>query len=1014
MDMMFVDVFETKISFSVVLQEQSCYVNQSLPINYIKWVPYFRNSQIVSLKTVLDLDDHTEPWTIQADVKCKVNKKYFNAVYEFHSEDKLEDSLDLFDVYQLETLKVLPKSKKFDVKVHVKVQKIEGLPVMSTNFFDSSNPKADVEICIDDYVFYAQKNILRQSAVLEKKMKDKSRVLRNVLGMKRIRLTLSNESPRLFLQILQSLYEWRFELTEKNLRMVLETAHRYEVPHVISRCEQFILFQIDRQMAKTLEMTSFRQTMKSWFLKNIFVGKAEEELPLFDCLVEVICWCAHYSMKQLLKRCILNLKSDKEWSQLESNTDFMRLSWVYQLACKELFEKYQTYQMVVGHQVSFPLYENWLENLKEKHNSSSFQWVQQNRHFPLNEITKSSRELDEIRRSVIESHQVQEAIDAEVQSRKCTRDEVVTEVYEILDIMSHKFQLSFVRLFGCAIGKGLQNIFDGVYVNAEHARRIREITKTRPVVFMPSHRTYLDFLLLSVICFEYEIPLPAIAAGMDFMNSPLMGGVLRRCGAFFMRRSFGKDRLYWAVFSEYVQNHLVKADRPVEFFVEGTRSRVGKSLHPKYGLLQIALAPYLKGDVFDITVVPVSMNYDKILEESLYAYELLGFPKPKESTSGLFKARDIFNKNFGRCFITFSDPISVRELFGKRLQSTSFVSQPSSQFVLEENAKRVLRKFGHQVVKANDRNSIITVWPVACMAMLHTLDSNDDEVFTFSALHQHVKYLIDLLEKLDVIVTINQSLGEDLSYYIKLHDDLFHPIAYGDDYELRLKDFPIDKDGFVERDIMKRAVSRLILTTYSNVMIHGVVEIGYLAVIMLQLGLRNIHGIKEKFFELVQLLKREFVCVPEEEEKMFEEALTKLRKSSIIGVSNEKMQIKGIGELETLRDIIMPYICHFHVVLMSILDSQKDALDIPSLVKTTQQEIVRRYELGVGIPVRLSFLSTEPIKNTFYTLLDMKCLEKKGDRYTPIVKDLVEILNKTAQYTGQNGVDEFIVEEAKL
>ncbi|EPB65257.1 hypothetical protein ANCCEY_15680, partial [Ancylostoma ceylanicum] len=89
------------------------------------------------------------------------------------------------------------------------------------------------------------------------------------------------------------------------------------------------------------------------------------------------------------------------------------------------------------------------------------------------------------------------------------------------------------------------------------------------------------------------------------------------------------DRLYWALLSEYVETHIVHSDRPVEFFVEATRSRVGKSLHPKYGLLQIVLEPYLRGKM----VVPVTMNYDKLLEEMLYSYELLGFPKPKESTS---------------------------------------------------------------------------------------------------------------------------------------------------------------------------------------------------------------------------------------------------------------------------------------------------------------------------------------------------------------------------------------------
>jgi glyceronephosphate O-acyltransferase len=133
-----------------------------------------------------------------------------------------------------------------------------------------------------------------------------------------------------------------------------------------------------------------------------------------------------------------------------------------------------------------------------------------------------------------------------------------------------------------------------------------------------------------------------------------IGRLLRDSGAFFIRRSFGNDKLYWAAFSEYVQTLVTAGENPVEFFVEGTRSRTAKSLCPKLGesfpnanaslsflqckwclagLLSVALEPYFTGQVSDVMLVPISISYDRTLEETLYSYELLGVPKPKESTS---------------------------------------------------------------------------------------------------------------------------------------------------------------------------------------------------------------------------------------------------------------------------------------------------------------------------------------------------------------------------------------------
>src|SRR5271156_3450610 len=97
--------------------------------------------------------------------------------------------------------------------------------------------------------------------------------------------------------------------------------------------------------------------------------------------------------------------------------------------------------------------------------------------------------------------------------------------------------------------------------------------------------------------------------------------------------------------------HVKTGSHPIEFFIEGTRSRTGKSLSPKLGFLSIFEELYLKNEIYDIMFIPVSISYSKIIEEELYGYELLGFPKPKESTSGLLKARKILDTNYGDTYV---------------------------------------------------------------------------------------------------------------------------------------------------------------------------------------------------------------------------------------------------------------------------------------------------------------------------------------------------------------------------
>ncbi|KAL7872477.1 hypothetical protein SRHO_G00074600 [Serrasalmus rhombeus] len=137
-----------------------------------------------------------------------------------------------------------------------------------------------------------------------------------------------------------------------------------------------------------------------------------------------------------------------------------------------------------------------------------------------------------------------------------SREAVQEEAALLLEEMAHRLQLGTIRFFAFTLSKAFKALFRGVCVNEEGIQRLQQAIQEHPVVLLPSHRSYMDFLMMSYILYTYDLALPVIAAGMDFISMKFVGEMLRMSGAFFIRRSFGGDKLYWAVFSEYVKTML--------------------------------------------------------------------------------------------------------------------------------------------------------------------------------------------------------------------------------------------------------------------------------------------------------------------------------------------------------------------------------------------------------------------------------------------------------------------------
>lgn len=202
-------------------------------------------------------------------------------------------------------------------------------------------------------------------------------------------------------------------------------------------------------------------------------------------------------------------------------------------------------------------------------------------------------------------------------------------------------------------------LYDGVDVR--HLARLRATTHDRrEVIYLPSHRSHMDYLLVSYILYKEGLALPQIAAGVNLNFWPV-GALLRRCGAFYLRRSFKGDRLYTAVFRAYV-DVLITRGQPMKFYPEGGRSRTGRLLSPKTGMLSMAVTSALGGNGAPAAIVPVYIGYDRVMEVSKYFDELRGTrPKKGESMGNLLRSSSkVLGRKYGRAFVSFGEPIDLQ------------------------------------------------------------------------------------------------------------------------------------------------------------------------------------------------------------------------------------------------------------------------------------------------------------------------------------------------------------------
>ena len=220
----------------------------------------------------------------------------------------------------------------------------------------------------------------------------------------------------------------------------------------------------------------------------------------------------------------------------------------------------------------------------------------------------------------------------------------------------------WIDVFARASRSGSTRGYEQLRLEQAEVEAVRELSLQHPVVFLPTHKSNLDHPVVFRALHEQGLP-PSHTAGGDNMNFFPQGPIARRAGIFFIRRSFKENETYKFVLRSYV-DFLVEKRFPLQWFIEGGRSRSGKLLPPRYGLLSYVVDSYLRGKSDDVILIPVSIAYDQISEVGDYAAEQRGAPKEREGIGWLYRFLKGLGRRYGNIDLRFGEPLSLRAALG--------------------------------------------------------------------------------------------------------------------------------------------------------------------------------------------------------------------------------------------------------------------------------------------------------------------------------------------------------------
>jgi len=341
---------------------------------------------------------------------------------------------------------------------------------------------------------------------------------------------------------------------------------------------------------------------------------------------------------------------------------------------------------------------------------------------------------------------------------KLTRRAALLQARRHANEIAANYSPIFVSVMAHVLTRVWNRLYDGIVF--QHVETLEQVAEGNEVIYVPCHRSHMDYLLLSYAIYQRGYAIPHIAAGLN-LNLPIVGRFLRKGGAFFIRRSFRGNTLYTVVFMKYLAAMMGRG-HSIEYFIEGGRSRTGRLLAPMTGMLSMTVRSYLREPRRPIVFVPVYFGYERILEGQTYIGELSGKAKEKESVRGLLRSLGrIFRQRFGRVYVNLGQPIHLDALLERHApgwRGRSFDDQERPPWVgtlVDELAASIMRHI----------NAAATVTPINLLALI--LLATPRQAMLESDLLRQIETLVEVLKAIPYspLVTVSYDTSVDTVEY---------------------------------------------------------------------------------------------------------------------------------------------------------------------------------------------------------------------------------------------------------
>ncbi|MTD41331.1 glycerol-3-phosphate 1-O-acyltransferase PlsB [Erwinia sp. CPCC 100877] len=472
---------------------------------------------------------------------------------------------------------------------------------------------------------------------------------------------------------------------------------------------------------------------------------------------------------------------------------------------------------------------------------------------------------------LLSSRAIARAVEDEARTKKISHEKAQQNAVALMEEIAANFSYEAIRVTDRVLGFTWNRLYQGI--NVHNAERIRQLAhEGHELVYVPCHRSHMDYLLLSYVLYHQGLVPPHIAAGINLNFWPA-GPIFRRLGAFFIRRTFRGNKLYSTVFREYL-GELFSRGYSVEYFVEGGRSRTGRLLDPKTGTLSMTIQAMLRGGTRPITLVPIYIGYEHVMEVGTYAKELRGATKEKESFTQMLRGLSKL-RNLGQGYVNFGEPIPLNNWLNQNVPEWRDDIDPIEAVRPAWLTPSVNAIAADLMVRINNAGAA-NAMNLCCTALL----ASRQRSLTREQLTEQLNCYLDILR--------NVPYSPDATAPKVTADELI-------EHALKMNKFGVEKDTIGDIIILPREQA-VLMTYYRNNLMHMLVLPSLLAMMIAQRRHLNRDALLEQVTLLYPMLKAELFLRWEKEALPAEidALLTELQRQGLILINGDTLQVNPL------------------------------------------------------------------------------------------------------------------------